>query len=388
MLLYLKRPAPDREPRLAAMIEGIRAAGTVSYRSFATARELERLLSDDLAVLLSEHFAGAAIGSGAELPAGTVTFLLTDIEGSTRLWESMPEAMEAALERHNRLVTGVIGDHGGVVVTERGEGDSFFAVFASAVAAVEAAGVCQLRLKGEAWPAGAVLRVRMGLHTGEAHVQDGDYVDHAPINRCARVKAAAHGGQVLVTKTTRDLVAGRLGGGFGLTRLGEFRLRDLAEPELIYQLTHADLPAGFPPIHTLAERGPRPLPVDATSLVGRECAIGELAGLLARPGVRLVTLTGPGGVGKTRLAVAVGERLADRFGSGTAFVPLAAVTDPGLVLAGVARAVGAELAGTGSPLEALAEYFGDEAWLLIVDNLEQVIGAARDLGCWPAAGVW
>jgi predicted ATPase/class 3 adenylate cyclase len=379
MLLYLKRPAPDQEPRLAAMLDSIRAAGTMSYRTFATPRELERLLADDLAVLLSESFAGAAVNTEA-LPAGTVTFLLTDIEGSTWLWETAPDPMEVALEQHNRLVTGVIEEHSGMVVTSRGEGDSFFAVFASAVSAVEAAGACQLRLKAEAWPAGAALRVRMGLHTGEAHVHEGDYVDHAPINRCARVKAAAHGGQVLVTKTTRDLVEGRLGGGFGLKRLGEFRLRDLSQPELIYQLTHADLPADFPPIHTRAERGPRPLPAGTTSLVGREQAIGELAGLLARPGVRLVTLTGPGGVGKTRLAVAVGERLADRFGAGTAFVPLAAVTQPGLVLAGVARAVGAELAGTGSPLETLAERLGDEAWLLILDNLEQVIGAARDLG--------
>ena len=379
MLLYLKRPAPDQEPRLTAMIDSIRAAGTVSYRTFATPRELERLLADDLAVLLSESFAGAAVNTEA-LPAGTVTFLFTDIEGSTRLWETVPEAMEVALERHNRLIAGVIEDHGGVVVTSRGEGDSFFAAFASAVSAVEAAGACQLALAGEAWPAGAALRVRMGLHTGDAPVHEGDYVDHAPINRCARVKAAAHGGQVLVTQATRDLVEGRLSGGFGLKRLGEFRLRDLAEPELIYQLTHADLPAGFPPIHTRAERGPRPLPAGTTSLVGREQAIGELAGLLARPGVRLVTLTGPGGVGKTRLAVAVGQRLADRFGAGTAFVPLAAVTQPGLVLAGVARAVGAELAGTGSPLDALAEYFGDDQWLLILDNLEQVIGAARDLG--------
>src|SRR5262249_10685707 len=125
MLLYLKRPAPSREPRLAAMIDGIRAAGTVSYRTFATARELDRRLADALAVLLSESFAGAAVSAGAELPAGTVTFLLTDIEGSTRLWESVPEAMEVALERHNRLVTGAVESHGGVVVTSRGEGDSF-----------------------------------------------------------------------------------------------------------------------------------------------------------------------------------------------------------------------------------------------------------------------
>src|SRR5215831_16116233 len=377
MLLYLKRPAPDREPRLTAMIDSIRAAGTASYRVFATARELERLLADDLAALLSERFAGEP--GGPELPTGTVTFLLTDIEGSTRLWESVPDAMEVALERHNGLIAEVIGGHGGVVVTSRGEGDSFFAVFPSAVAAVEAAGACQLRLNGEAWPAGAALRVRMGLHSGEAHVQDGDYVDHAPINRCARVKAAAHGWQVLVTRPVRDLVEGRLGGGFGLKRLGEFRLRDLAEPELIYQLTHADLPADFPPIRTLAGRGQRPLPAGTTSLVGREQAIGELAGLLAQPGVRLVTLTGPGGVGKTRLALAVGQRVEGRFGAGVVFVPLAGVTDPGLAVGAIGRAVGADLAGTGAPLPALAEQLGDGAWLLILDNLEQVTGAARDL---------
>src|SRR6266581_2519804 len=173
-------------------------------------------------VVLSESSAGAAASTGApaassagpgeaDLPAGTVTFLLTDIEGSTRLWEAAPEAMEVALERHNRLLAEVIGEHGGVVVTSRGEGDSFFAVFASAAAAVEAAGACQLGLSGEAWPTGAALRVRMGLYTGEAHVRGSGRVDHAPINRCARVKAAAHGGQVLVTKTTRDLADGRLG---------------------------------------------------------------------------------------------------------------------------------------------------------------------------------
>src|SRR6059058_1009389 len=130
-------------------------------------------------------------------------------------------------------------------------------------------------------------RVRMGLHTGDAHVQDGDYVDHAPINRCARVKAAAHGGQVLVTKTTRDLVEGRLCGGFGLTGLGEFRLRDLAEPELIYQLTHPDLPADFPPLRTLAGRTGN-LPVPVSSFIGRERELGQTAAALDQ--ARLVTL--------------------------------------------------------------------------------------------------
>jgi predicted ATPase/class 3 adenylate cyclase len=387
MLLYLKRPAPAIDPRLAAMIDGIREAGTVSYRTFGTPRELERLLAEDLAVLLSESFAGAAAGgetspgelagsAGSDLPAGTVTFLLTDIEGSTRLWETVPEAMEEALERHDRLLGAVIGDHSGRVVTSRGEGDSFFAVFAGAVAAVEAAGACQRRLNA-AWPAGAALRVRMGLHTGEARVRGSDRIDHAPINRCARVKAAARGGQVLVTRATRDLVQGRLGGGFGLKRLGEFRLRDLAEPELIYQLTHADLPADFPPIRTLAQRTSN-LPVPVSSFIGRERELEQAVAAVGQ--ARLVTLTGPGGIGKTRLAVAAGDRLGDRFAAGVVFVPLAAITDPALVLADVGRAVGAGLGGAGSPLQALAEWFGGDRWLLILDNLEQVVSAAGELG--------
>ena len=391
MLLYLKRPAPDREPGLTGMIDSIRAAGATSYRHFGTARELERLLVDDLAVLLSESFAGASISlaaphrspavpvepDGAELPAGTLTFLLTDIEGSTRLWESEPEAMEVALHRHDRLLAGVIEEHGGMVVISRGEGDSFFAVFSSAVSAVEAAGDCQLRLGREAWPTGTALRVRMGLHTGEVRPHGGEHLDYGPINRCARVRAAGHGGQVLLTKATSDLVAGRLGDGFGLRRLGEFRLRDLAEPELIYQLDHADLPVEFPPIRTLADRTGN-VPLQVSSFIGRAQEVEETAAALGQ--ARLVTLTGPGGIGKTRLAMAVGERLRNRFGAGMVFVPLAAVSDSTLVLADIARAVGADLAGAGSPLQALAEWFGDDRWLLILDNLEQVVSAAGDLG--------
>jgi predicted ATPase/class 3 adenylate cyclase len=387
MLLYLKRPAPDREPRLTAMVDSIRAAGTVSYRAFATARELERLLAEDLAVLLSESFAGSAAGTGvlarsssgpgeAELPTGTVTFLLTDIEGSTQLWETVPEAMEVALERHNSVLTGVIGGHGGVVVTSRGEGDSFFAVFASAVAAVEAAGACQLRLGTEAWPAGAALRVRMGLHTGEAQLQDGDYVDHAPINRCARVKAAAHGGQVLVTKTTRDLVEGRLGGGFGLRRLGEFRLRDLAEPELLYQLTHAGLPAGFPPVATLAERAGN-LPVPVSSFIGRARELEQTAAALGR--ARVVTLTGPGGVGKTRLALQAAARAAPRFRDGAWLCELAPIRDP----AGIDNAVAAVFSVTAragqSTRQALLEFLRGKHLLLVLDNCEHLIEGAAAL---------
>jgi predicted ATPase/class 3 adenylate cyclase len=377
MLLYLKRPAADQEPRLAAMIDGIRAAGTVSYRTFATARELERLLADDLAVLLSESFAdpspaGPGEPAGAGLPAGTVTFLFTDIEGSTRLWESVPDAMEVALERHNRLLTEVIANHGGVVVTSRGEGDSFFAVFASAAAAVEAAGACQLRLGSEPWPAGAALRVRMGLHTGEASVHEGDYVEHAPINRCARVKAAAHGGQVLLTKTTRDLVEGRLGSGFGLQRLGEFRLRDLSQPELIYQLTHANLPADFPPIRTLAERTSNLL-LQVSSFVGRDRELSEIRALMAS--CRLVTLTGAGGCGKTRLGLQLAAELLDGSGDGVWLVELAALSDEQAVVPAISEALGMARQPGRPVLEALLDALAPQAMLIVLDNCEHLIGA-------------
>jgi predicted ATPase/class 3 adenylate cyclase len=389
MLLYLKRPAPGLEPRLSAMIDDIRAAGTVSYRIFSTPRELERLLADDLAVLLSESFTGAAGCSGpaaapdapggageAEVPAGTVTFLLTDIEGSTRLWENAPAAMEVALERHNHLLTEVIEDHGGVVVTSRGEGDSFFAVFPSAVAAIETAGACQLAFNGEDWPEGASLRVRMGLHTGEARAAGSDRVDHAPINRCARVKAAGHGAQVLVTKTTRDLVGGRLGGGFGLRRLGQFRLRDLAEPELIYQLTHPGLPADFPPLVTVAERaGNLPLPV--SSFIGRERELEQAAAALGRG--RVVTLTGPGGVGKTRLAVQAAAQAAPRFEDGAWLAELAPVRDRARVDDAVAAVFSVTARAGQGVAEVLAELLRGKQLLLVLDNCEHLLDAAAAL---------
>jgi predicted ATPase/class 3 adenylate cyclase len=390
MLLYLKRPAPDQEPGLTAMIEGIRSAGAVSYRHFATARELERLLTDDLAVLLSESFADATISiaasrpsptgpgepDGAELPAGTLTFLLTDIEGSTRLWETEPEAMEVALQRHDRLLAEVIEGHGGAVVASRGEGDSFFAVFHSAVSAVEAAGACQLQLEREAWPTSTALPVRMGLHTGEVRVRGGDHVDHTPINRCARVKAAAHGGQVLLTKATSDLVKGRLGSGFGLKRLGEFRLRDLAEPELIFQLTHADLPVDFPPIHTVAERTGN-LPLQVSSFIGRARALDQTTAALSE--ARLVTLTGAGGVGKTRLALQVAGQVSPRFGDGAWLCELAPVRDPAAVDDAVAAVLGVTASAGLSTSEALVEFLRAKQLLLVLDNCEHLLEGAAAL---------
>jgi predicted ATPase/class 3 adenylate cyclase len=309
-----------------------------------------------------------------DLPTGTVTFLLTDIEGSTRLWETAPDAMEKALQRHNRLVTGAIEGHGGVVVTSRGEGDSFFACFGSAVAAVEAAGDCQRRLNAEAWPAAAALRVRMGLHTGEAHVRDGDYVEHASINRCARVKTAAHGGQVLITQTTRDLVDGRLGSGLGLRRLGTFRLRDLSEPELIYQLMHADLPADFAPPATVHVGN---IPVQVTSFVGRDGELRAVARALDQS--RLVTLTGVGGVGKTRLALEAAGQVLPRFSDGAWLCELAPIRDAAGVDDVVAAAISVTARAGQSTREALVEFLRSRQLLLVLDNCEHLLDGAAAL---------
>jgi predicted ATPase len=403
MLLYLKHPAPDREPALTAMIEGIRESGTVSYRQFATARELERLLTDDLAVVLSESFADAAISigmerpsqdstvsdgapqpspapplepGGSELPVGTVTFLLTDIEGSTRLWESDPEAMEVALQWHDHLLAEVIEAHGGTVITSRGEGDSFFAVFHSGVSAVEAAGDCQLQLGREQWPAGVTLRVRMGLHTGEARLRGGDHLDNTPINRCARVRAAGYGGQVLLTKATRDLAAGRLGGGFGLKNLGQFQLRDLSALEVIYQLTHPELPVDFPPIHTVAERTGN-LPSQVSSFIGRGRELDQTAAALGE--ARVVTLTGTGGVGKTRLALQAAGQVSPRFSDGAWLCELAPARDPAAVDDAVAAVFSVTAPAGQNTRDALVEFLRGKQLLLVLDNCEHLLEAAAAL---------
>jgi predicted ATPase/class 3 adenylate cyclase len=381
MLLYFKRPASDQEPRMKAFVDSIREAGTVSYRAFATPRELERLLADDLAVLLSESFAGAAItgapgeSAGAGLPAGTVTVLVTEIEGSTRLWETVPDAMARSLTLHNEALRAAFRRHGGMVYSTMGDGMAV--VFSSAAGAARAALEAQRALLAASWPAETgMLKVRMGLHTDEAVLQDGHYLN-SPLNRCARLMAAAHGGQILLSGATEALVRSELPADASLTDLGEHRLRDLAGRVHMFQLVYPDLPDAWPALR-LPDAVKGNLPLQVSSFIGRERELEQAAAALGE--ARLVTLTGAGGIGKTRLAVAVGERLRDRFGAGMAFVPLAAVTDPGLALGAVARAVGADLGGAGSPLQALAEWFGDDRWLLILDNLEQVVSAAGDLG--------
>jgi hypothetical protein len=231
----------------------------------------------------------------------------------------------------------------------------------------------------------------MGLHTGEARVRGSDHVDHAPVNRCARVKAAAHGGQVLLTKTTCDLVEGRLGGGFGLNRLGEFRLRDLAEPELIYQLTHAELPADFPPIGALAERTSN-LPVQLSSFIGRDRELSEVRALVASS--RLVTLTGAGGCGKTRLGLQAAGELLDGSGDGVWLVELAAVTNEDAVPPAICQALGTVVQPGRPALDTVLDALALLHILIVLDNCEHLIGACAQrrrchraaLPAGPAAG--
>jgi predicted ATPase/class 3 adenylate cyclase len=304
-----------------------------------------------------------------ELPTGTVTFLFTDIEGSTRLLQMLGEEWNSVLGDHNRLLRGSIREAGGVDV--RTEGDSFFAVFRSASAAVAAAAGAQQALAGHPWPPEAPIRVRMGMHTGEGTVGGDNYVG-LDVHRAARIAAAGHGGQVLLSSTTTELVRAGLPDGLGLRDLREHRLKDLARPERIYQLTIEGLPADFPLIRSLET--PTNLPAQRTSFVGREHEVARVKELLRGPG--LLTLTGPGGSGKTRLALQAAAGLLDEYRDGVFLVELEPITDPRLVPSTIAGAIGARAEGARPVLDTLRDHLRDREMLLVLDNFEQVIEGA------------
>jgi adenylate/guanylate cyclase family protein/AAA domain-containing protein len=285
----------------------------------------------------------------AELPSGTVTFLFTDVEGSTRLLSELGGAYAGALAEHRRILRDAFSRHGGVEVDT--QGDAFFVSFASAREAVAAAREAQAALEG------GPIRVRIGLHTGEATVTDEGYVG-IDVHRAARIAAAGHGGQVLLSQSTRDLIDG------DVCDLGEHGLKDLSAREHLYQLGDAD----FPRLRMLYQTN---LPIPATPFLGRDRELTEVSGLLERGGVRLLTLTGPGGTGKTRLALQAAAAVADRYPDGVWWVPLAPLRDPALVLDSAAQALGGK--------ERLAEQVGDRKLLLLLDNFEHVIAAAPRL---------
>jgi len=309
----------------------------------------------------------------SDLPTGTVTFLFTDIEGSTKLWEKSPRGMQIALTRHDSILWEVIEEHGGSVF--KTVGDAFCAVFPTALGALESALAAQRGLFSEAWgeEIGA-LRARMALHTGTTHERDGDYFG-PPVNRVARLLSAGHGGQILLSSSTQELVRDHLPPKTHLRDLGDRRLKDLSRPERIFQLTAPDLPSEFPPLRTL-ETHTNNLPLQATPLIGREQEVKAVCGLLRSPETRLLTLLGPGGMGKTRVGLQVAAELVDDFEDGVFFVPIAAITDPTLVAPTIARVLGLSEGGAQPPEELLEGYLRVRQTLLLLDNLEQVLEAA------------
>jgi predicted ATPase/class 3 adenylate cyclase/DNA-binding CsgD family transcriptional regulator len=308
------------------------------------------------------------------LPTGTVTYLLTDVEGSTLQWAEEPVAMATAIARHYELLDSVVADHGGVRPVEQGEGDSIVAAFARGSDAVLAALDAQRRLAAESWPTSAPLKVRMAIHTGEARLRDeGNYAGNAII-RTARLRAIAHGGQVVLSSATRDLVVDELADGASLIGLGVHRLKDLSRPEHVWQLVHADLEADFPLLRSL-DVVPNNLPVALSSFIGGFEAIDTVARLALDN--RLVTLTGSGGAGKTRLAQQVAAEIAEAFPDGVWWVDLVGVDSADLIPSAISRAAlltedrADRLGGVGRRL-------APKRALLVLDNCEHVIEAIAD----------
>jgi predicted ATPase/class 3 adenylate cyclase/DNA-binding CsgD family transcriptional regulator len=336
---------PERERRPLVWMESPKAVGSLDDRDF-------------------------------QLPIGTVTFMLTDVEGSTRLWESFPEEMSVAVARHYQLLDAAIALHGGVRPLEQGEGDSVVAAFPRASDALAAALDIQRAFYSEPWPEETPLRLRIALHSAEAQLRDeGNYFGQA-INRCARLRAVAHGGQVVLSRSTRDLALERLPEGVELRDLGVHRLRDLGRPEQVFGLVHPDLASEFPPLRSL-DALPNNLPGELNSFVGRDAELGEVNELLAN--VRLLTLTGAGGCGKTRVALQTAADGMDRYPDGVWWIELTRVEDPALVPKAVLTAVGLREAHGLSPIDTVVDHFRERRALLVLDNCEHLLASCAEL---------
>jgi predicted ATPase/class 3 adenylate cyclase/DNA-binding CsgD family transcriptional regulator len=304
------------------------------------------------------------------LPTGTVTLLLADVEGSTRLWETQPTEMTAALARLNSVVSDVIATHDGVRPVEQGEGDSFVAAFARASDALAAA------LEIQRAPL-APIRLRIGLHTGEIQLRDEGNYAGPTINRTARLRDLGHGGQTLLSGATEAMVLDALPSDAWLSDLGSHALRDLPRPERVVQLCHPDLVNEFPPLRISKPSVSQHLPAQLTTFVGRDAELTQAQELLTQN--RLVTLTGAGGVGKTRLAIQIAGQLAHEFSGGGWYVDLAPITDAELVPTTAARAFGLPDQPGRSTIDTLTRFIADHQMLVILDNCEHLLDASAAL---------
>ncbi|MBT5774254.1 MAG: adenylate/guanylate cyclase domain-containing protein, partial [Dehalococcoidia bacterium] len=308
-----------------------------------------------------------------ELPTGEVTFLLTDVEGSTRLWEAESDAMRQALGEHDDLLTAAVEAHDGAVIKSKGEGDSLFAVFSTAANAVAAAVQAQYALAEHDWGS-TPLRVRMAIHTGTAQLRDGDYYGPT-VNRAARLRAIGHGGQILLSSVAAGLSRASLPAGCSLVSMGQHRLKDLNEPEAVFQLTSPELLADLPPLRSLDTQRHN-LPVQPTEFIGREAELAELQEKLRSH--RLVTLTGSGGAGKTRLALQLASAVIADFEDGVWFTELAPTSDPEALPFAVARALGVRDQGQ-SLEDSIVSHLESSELLLVLDNCEHLVAAAAAL---------
>ncbi len=304
------------------------------------------------------------------LPAGTVTFLLSDIEGSTRLWEAYAEEMAHAVPAHYALLCDAVARYGGVRPVEQGEGDSIVAAFSRASDAVAAALEAQRALTAQVWPDGLQLRVRIALHTAEAQLRDeGNYFGVA-LSRCARLRGIANGGQTLLSRAVHDLVVEQLPAGVTLVDKGTHRLRDLGRPEHVFELSHPDLPTSVEPLRSL-DALPNNLPEQLTSFVGREQELSDIAQALSA--TRLLTLTGAGGCGKTRLAAQTAADVLDRFPDGAWWVELAPLADPNAVAPALGEAIGVKPLPGQSSLDAAVSHLAESRALIVLDNCEHLL---------------